>query len=88
MAGLALHALTVGTETAVILAFSTAAATIVLIMILLMIIIGMAQNQFLQPLQASSQQIKRGGGLILILVGIWLMILAIWANVFAQLFSV
>ena len=75
-------------ETAVFLAFTTVAATIILIMAFLMLLVGTAQNRLLQPLRAGVQSIKRGGGLVLIVVGIWLMILAIWADAFAQLFPV
>lgn len=57
-------------------------------MALLMLLVGTAQNQLLQPLRAEGQSIKRGGGLVLFVVGIWLVILAIWADAFAQLFPV
>ena len=57
-------------------------------MLILLILIGTAQNRILQPLRTSPQRIKRGGGIVLILVGSWLIILAIWANMFVRLFPV
>jgi cytochrome c biogenesis protein CcdA len=78
----------VGTSTAVQLAFATAAASIILIMAFMLLLIGTAQNRFLQPLRAGVQSIKQGGGLLLIVVGIWLMILAIWADKFTQIFPI
>lgn len=65
-----------------------AAVTIIIIMAFLMLLVGTAQNRLLQPLRAGVQSIQRGGGLVLIVVGIWLMILAIWVGTFAQLFAV
>ncbi|MAT96234.1 MAG: hypothetical protein CL608_03750 [Anaerolineaceae bacterium] len=65
-----------------------AAVTIIIIMAFLMLLVGTAQNLLLQPLRAGVQSIQRGGGLVLIVVGIWLMILAIWVGIFAQLFAV
>ncbi len=75
-----------GSETAAFLAFSATAVTIIFLLVFLIIVVGMAKNRFLQSLRSGSQQIKRGGGLVLILVGAWLVILAIWAELFAQLF--
>jgi cytochrome c biogenesis protein CcdA len=78
----------VGRGTAVFITFLIAAVTIIFVMALLVILIGTAQNHILQPLRASPQRIKRWGGFILIFVGSWLIVLAIWAGAFSRIFSV
>lgn len=50
--------------------------------------VGLAQEQVVSNLKHSTHVIKRGGGAILILIGAWLIILAIWADVFARIFPV
>lgn len=62
--------------------------TIIFVMGLLVILIGTAQNRVLQSLRTSPQRVKRWGGFILILVGSWLIALAIWADTFSRIFSV
>ena len=54
----------------------------------LSLFIGLAQERLVETLRASVGKIKRWGGGILILVGIWLIVLAIWADAFARLFPV
>ena len=73
---------------AVIGAFAMTTATVILVMFLLIILIGTTQNRILQPIRSSSQPIKRWGGVILMFVGTWLIILSIWATTFAQIFPV
>lgn len=70
------------------LAFITAALTITGLMFGLSLVVVLAQEQVVDALQASAVKIKRWGGGILVLVGIWLIILAIWADAFARLFPV
>jgi cytochrome c biogenesis protein CcdA len=50
--------------------------------------VGLAQEQVVSNLKRSTHAVKRGGGAILILVGAWLVILAVWADVFARIFPV
>lgn len=54
----------------------------------LSLVVGRAQEQTLQRVQASSTQVKRWGGWILVMVGAWFLILAIWADFFAGVFPV
>lgn len=74
--------------TAVFITFLITAFTITFVMALLVVLIGTAQNRILQPLRASTQRVKRWGGFILLLVGSWLIVLAIWADAFSRIFSV
>jgi hypothetical protein len=68
--------------------FLIATVIIMLVMALLVILIGTAQNRILQSLRAGPQRVKRWGGFVLLLVGSWLIVLAIWAGAFSRIFSV
>jgi hypothetical protein len=50
--------------------------------------IAFAQERLVDTLSASVVSIKKWGGRILILVGLWLLVLAVFAQAFAQLFPV
>lgn len=50
--------------------------------------IALAQEQLVATMKARTSKVKQWGGRILILVGIWLIILGIWANAWAQIFPV
>ena len=84
MAGLALHTLTVADEIAAFTAFLAAALTIALIMAVLVFSIGLAQANVVASMKGSTRSVKRGSGTILLIVGLWLIALAIWANMFQQ----
>ncbi len=57
-------------------------------MMFLLAAIGTAQEHVIQSLKTRTHKIKRMGGVILILTGLWLLVLAIWAEAFAQMFTV
>ena len=65
-----------------------AGLVLVVMFVGLSFVIGSAQEQTLKRLQAGSAQVKRWGGWILVAVGTWFVILAIWADFFAQVFPV
>jgi hypothetical protein len=69
-------------------AFVSAAAVIVLLMFFFALAIAMAQEGIVGAARAHATQVKRWGGWILILVGGWLIVLAIFADFFARLFPV
>jgi cytochrome c biogenesis protein CcdA len=50
--------------------------------------IAAAQERLVGRLRASVTQIKQWGGVTLIIVGIWFIILAVWADFFAHFFPV
>jgi predicted histidine transporter YuiF (NhaC family) len=60
----------------------------VLLMFGLSLVIATAQEQLVSTLRASVTQVKRWGGVILILIGLWLIALGIWADTFARIFPV
>lgn len=70
------------------MAFVVAGAVLVLMFVGLSFAVGRAQEHTLKRMQASSTQVKRWGGAILVVVGTWFVILAIWADAFAGLFPV
>ena len=73
---------------AAFVAFIVAAITITVLMFALSLSITFAQEQVVDTLRASAVMIKRWGGRILVVVGIWLIVLAIWADAFARVFPV
>jgi len=50
--------------------------------------IAIAQEQVVSTLRAHTAQVKRWGGYILMTVGVWLLMLAIFADFFARIFPV
>lgn len=71
-----------------LLAFATAGIVIVLLLFGLAAAVATAQERVVSTLQAGVLQIKRWGGVILIAVGLWTLVSAIWAEEFARLFPV
>lgn len=61
---------------------------IVLLIFGLAIAIGMARNEFVTKLRAEAPQVKRWGGVVLIIVGLWTVAIGIWAEFFSQFFPV
>lgn len=59
-----------------------------LLIFILSLAIAFAQEQFVGVLRASTTRVKQYGGRILILVGVWLVVLVIWADFFARYFPV
>jgi hypothetical protein len=78
----------VGGETAAFTAFVVAALTIVLVMFGLVFAVGTSQEGVIRGLKANTHRIRRWSGVILVLVGTWLIILAIWADAFARILPV
>lgn len=77
-----------GGASASLAAFAVAAAVIVLLLFGLAAAVGAAQQRVVATLHAGAGQVKRWGGAILILVGLWTIALAIWAEQFADFFPV
>jgi hypothetical protein len=78
----------IGGTGATLVAFVVTALMIVALMVELSIAIAAAQERLVASLRASIGQVKRWGGAILVLVGLWLIVLATWAKTFAQVFPV
>ncbi len=65
-----------------------AGLVLILMFVGLSFVVGRAQQHTLERARASSAQVKRWGGFILIAVGTWFVVLAIWADFFAGIFPV
>jgi hypothetical protein len=88
LAGLALHALAVADSRSAFSAFLIAAFTVAIVMAILVTAVGLAQGKVIRSMKGGARSARRWGGAILILVGLWLIILAMWASQFARIFSV
>lgn len=64
-----------------------ALALVVLIFTLALALAG-AQQQTVQRMQAGAPTVKRWGGRVLVLVGAWFVALALFADLFADVFAV
>lgn len=71
-----------------LLAFLVAAAALVVLMFTLALVLAAAQERTAEALRAGAPVIKRWGGRILIVIGIWFVILGVFADEFAGVFSV
>jgi protein-S-isoprenylcysteine O-methyltransferase Ste14 len=69
-------------------AFITAAIVIVLLMFFTASLIASAQERVIKAIRAHIMDVKRWGGYLLVFVGIWFLILAVFADFFAQIFPV
>jgi cytochrome c biogenesis protein CcdA len=70
------------------MAFVMAGIVLVAMFVALSFVVGRAQERTLQRLRESATEVKRWGGWILVGVGTWFVILAIWADFFAEIFPV
>lgn len=88
MAGLATYAFAAGGFAAALTAFVTATLALVLLLFGLALAVARAQEGLLITLRTHTADVKRWGGRILILVGVWFLLLAIFADFFARFFPV
>ena len=70
------------------MAFAVAAAAVVALAFTAAFGVSVAQERFGQRLLAAAPTMKRWGGVALIIVGAWFIILGIFASGFASLFPV
>ena len=77
-----------GGFTAAILAFGVAAVVLVGLLFTAALTVSRAQQATIERIQASAPAVKKWGGAILIVVGLWFISLALFADFFAQYFTV
>ncbi len=70
------------------LAFVVDALTMSALMFILALAIALAQESIVARLRANTEQVKIWGGRVLMVVGLWLIALAIWADFFVQFLPV
>ncbi len=83
-----MHALTTGESSSAFFAFVVAAFTVAITMVILVTAVGLAQDGMVRSMKGGTRSVKRWGGAVLLVVGIWLLILAGWATQFARIFAV
>ena len=69
-------------------AFIVAALAITILMFMLSFAIAFAQERMLDTLRTGVVQIKKWGGRVLVLVGLWLITLAVFADALSRIFPV
>ncbi|MBW3592504.1 MAG: hypothetical protein KY396_02305 [Actinobacteria bacterium] len=69
-------------------AFLVAATALVVLMFALAFALAAAQERTAEVLRAGAPAIKRWGGRILVLLGIWFVLLGVFADEFSGVFSV
>lgn len=84
MVGLTLQAVATGRQTAVLTAFLIAATTIVCLLMLLALFIRRVKSKQLQTLRTSPRAIKRFTGVVLVVVGGWLLGTAVFSENLAK----
>lgn len=84
MAGLAGQALTTGGFTAAFTAFVVTGVVLVVLLFAAALTVAVAQEQLTERLRAGAPTVKRWGGHVLIAVGVWFFLLAIFADSFAR----
>lgn len=88
MAGLASVALTAGEFGAALTAFTAAAVVLVGLLFSAAFAVAGAQERTVERIRIHAVAVKRWGGWILTGVGTWLIVLAVFADFFVELFPV
>jgi hypothetical protein len=71
-----------------LLAFVVAAVALIVLMFTLALVLAAAQERTAEALRAGAPAVKRWGARILVTVGVWFVILGVFADEFAGVFSV
>lgn len=69
-------------------AYSVAATTVVLLSFGAATIVSVAKARTLRALSAGGHSVKRWGGVVLVLLGVWFALTAIFADAFTRVFPV
>jgi hypothetical protein len=77
-----------GGFTAAFVAFVVAAVVVVAQMFTAAFVVSRAKDATVQRIQASAAGVKKWGGAILLIVGVWFVSLAAFADFFARVFPV
>ena len=82
MAGLFVFALSVGGFSSALFAFIIFALTMVVLMLLISVLVGLSKDTLINKMKNSSLKIKRFTGIILLLVGLFLLLSSIFTKTF------
>lgn len=80
--------MTTGGFTAGLTAFVTATLTFVLLLFVLAAAVATAQEGVIKGIRAHLNDVRRWGGIVLIGVGLWFILLSVFADFFADIFPV
>jgi len=84
MAGLLVFALSVGGFSSALFAFVIFALTMVVLMLLISVLVGLSKDTLINKMKASSGSIKKFTGIILFLVGLFLLLSSIFTRTFVK----
>lgn len=70
------------------IAFIVSGVVLAAMFVGLSFVVGSVQEKTLERIRAGARDVKKWGGWILIIVGSWFVVLAIWAEFFAKIFPV
>jgi len=82
MAGLLVFSLSLGGFTTALLAFIIFSLTMVVLMLIISILVGMSKDTLINKMKSSSGTIKKFTGIILFLVGLFLLLSSIFTKIF------
>jgi len=85
MAGLLVFSLSLGGFSSALLAFIVFALTMVVLMLLISILVGLSKDTLINKMKASSGSIKKFTGIILFLVGLFLLLSSIFIRTFVRI---
>lgn len=88
MAGLAGSAFASGGVDAAVLAFTAASLVLVMLLFAVTFAIGTAENRTIEAVRSQAPRVKRWGGVFLVAVGVWFLLLATFTGFLAELFPV
>lgn len=88
LVGLTGQALLAGGFGAALLAYVVAAAALTALMFTLALTLASAQERVVQGMVSGAPTVKRWGGRILLIVGAWFIVIAVFASAFSPLFDV
>jgi hypothetical protein len=77
-----------GGSASAVVAFLAAAGVLALLVFAFALIVARAQQTTVQAIRARVGQVKRYGGYVLVAVGVWTVVLAIFADLAARYFPV
>jgi cytochrome c biogenesis protein CcdA len=88
LAGLATHAFTMGGAISAMVSFVVAGVVLVVLFVTLAVGLGRMQERTVRSLRAGTRELKSWGGVILVVVGLWFVVLAAEAEFFSRIFRV
>jgi cytochrome c biogenesis protein CcdA len=77
-----------GGATSAMISFVVAGVVLVVLFVTLAVALGRMQERTVRSLRAGARELKSWGGVILVVVGLWFVVLAAGAEFFSRIFRV